>query len=300
MRKYIPLCLVLSGILSFNLYAEKPRRFVEFGLDTEVGLANNLTGVRDIMKKHVYLDLNSLSDSIKKEGINLNADIDTAVFFNVNIGAWGFGISSGVEGGINGNIPKSIFTLITQGNKDQHRFEGDVTVFGSIFADVAVDVHGQFGKLRVGVVPALYIPLIYIPKSTITYGLDSEENLSAWVESDIRVYSPFSLKDPDPSGAIQGLGFDLSLQAEYALLPFLDLGGTLSHIPLGGAVLNHQMRIYSEEFVIDGSSLLQDPTLDIPEFELQRKYTTGSYRVFRPLRFDVYALYRPLLVDFFT
>lgn len=300
MKKYMPLCLVLSSILSFHLYAEKPHRFVELGLDAGVGLANNLTGIRDIMKKHIFLDLNTLSDSIKDGGISINTDVDAGVFFNVNIGGWGVGISGGVEGGINGNIPKEIFTLITEGNLHQHTFEGDLTVFGSIFADTAVDVHGQFGKLRVGVVPALYIPLIYIPKSTITYNLDSEEKLYASVESDIQVYSPFSLKDPDPFAATQGLGCDISLQGEYALLPFLDLGGTLSHIPLSGAVLNHQMRLYSKKFAIDGSELLQNQTLEIPEFELEQEYTTGSHRVFRPLRFDVYALYRPLLVDFFA
>ncbi|MDR3115299.1 MAG: hypothetical protein LBU25_07250 [Treponema sp.] len=300
MKKYIPLCLVLSSILSLHLYAEKPRRFVEFGLDVGVGLANNLTGLQDIMKKNIYLDLDSLSHSIKEGGVSLNTDIDSAVFFNFNLGeVWGFGISSGIEGGINGNIPKSIFTLITQGNIRQHVFEGDLTVFGSLFVDTAVDVHAKFGKLRVGIVPALYIPLIYIPKSTINYGLESEENVHAWAESDIRVYSPFSLEDPDPAASMQSLGFDLSLQGEYALLPILDVGGTLSHIPLGGAVLKHQMRIYSEKFEIDESNLLQN-TLTIPEFELKQEYTTGSYRVFRPLRFDVYALYRPLVVDFFA
>ncbi|MDR2798608.1 MAG: hypothetical protein LBB80_09715 [Treponema sp.] len=301
MKKYIPLCLVLSSILSLHLYAEKPRRFVEFGLDAGVGLANNLTGVRDIMKKNIYLDLNSLSHSIKQGGVNLNTDIDTAVFFNFNMGEiWGFGISGGVEGAINGNIPKSIFTLITEGNINQHVLEGDLTVFGSIFADAAIDVHAKFGKLRVGIVPALYVPLIYIPKSTINYGLDSEERLYAWAESDIKVYSPFSLEDLDPSVVMQGSGFDLSLQGEYALLSMLDVGGTLSHIPLGGAVLHHQMRIYSEKIEINGDTLLTDQNLNIPEFELKQEYTTGSYRVFRPLRFDVYALWRPLRVDFFT
>jgi hypothetical protein len=274
---------------------------VEFGLDAGVGLANNLTGVRDIMKKNIYLDLNSLSHSIKQGGVNLNTDIDTAVFFNFNMGEiWGFGISGGVEGAINGNIPKSIFTLITEGNINQHVLEGDLTVFGSIFADAAIDVHAKFGKLRVGIVPALYVPLIYIPKSTINYGLDSEERLYAWAESDIKVYSPFSLEDLDPSVVMQGSGFDLSLQGEYALLSMLDVGGTLSHIPLGGAVLHHQMRIYSEKIEINGDTLLTDQNLNIPEFELKQEYTTGSYRVFRPLRFDVYALWRPLRVDFFT
>ena len=60
------------------------------------------------------------------------------------------------------------------------------------------------------------------------------------------------------------------------------------------------MRLYSKKFAIDGSELLQNQTLEIPEFELEQEYTTGSHRVFRPLRFDVYALYRPLLVDFFA
>ncbi|MDR2633963.1 MAG: hypothetical protein LBC51_10150 [Treponema sp.] len=301
MKKYIALCLVVSSILSLRLYAEKPRRLVELGFDAGAGLANNLTGIRDIMKKQVYLDLEALSRSISQNGIDLNTDFESKMFFNFNLSElWGFGISSGIEGSINGNIPKSFFTLLTEGNIHQHTFEGDFTVFGGIFANTAVDVHGTFGKLRVGIIPALYVPLIYIPRSGINYGLDTDTALNARAEADITVYSPFSLENPDSSTAMQGAGFDLSLQGEYALLPFLDLGGTLSHIPLGGAVLKHQMRVYSEEFTIDKDNLLQDPNLEIPEFEIKQEYTTGSYRVFRPLRFDVYALYRPLLVDFFS
>ncbi|MDR2393813.1 MAG: hypothetical protein LBD93_06635 [Treponema sp.] len=302
MKKYIPLCLVLSSILSLQLYAaEKPRRFVEFGVDLGGGLANNLTGVRDIMKKQVYLDMDALSRSIKDHGIDLNADIESAVFFNFNIGElWGFGISTGVEGSINGNIPKSFFTLLTEGNIHQHNFEGDFTIFGGIYTNTALDVHATFGKIRVGVIPALFVPLIYIPRSGINYGLYTDDNLSAHAKADIQIYSPFSLENPDPSVAMQGSGFDLSLQGEYALLPFLDLGGTLSHIPLGGAELKHKLQISTDTYEINGDKILEGEGLDIPDFELKREYTTGSYRVFRPLRFDVYALWRPLLVDFFS
>lgn len=308
MKKYIPLGLLLSSILSLPLYAERPRRFVEFGLDVGVGMANNLTGVRDIMKKNILLDLNALSDQIKNDGVSINTDIDTAVFFKFNAGEkWGFGISSGVEGAINGTIPKSLFTLITQGNINHHVLEGDFTVFGSIFADLSIEAHAQFGKrLRVGITPAMYVPLIYIPKSTIGYGLYAEDSLKAQVTGEIKVYSPFSLEQiregesSDYAKAIEGKGFDLSLQGEYALFPILDVGGTVSHIPLSGAVLSNQMTVSMVDFEIDGSKLLQDQNLEIPEFELKEEYTTTSQRVFRPLRFDVYGLYRPFKVDFFT
>jgi hypothetical protein len=310
MKKYIPLGLLLSSILSLQLYAEKPRRFVEFGADLGVGIANNLTGVRDIMKKNILLDLNALSDHIKKDGVSLNTDIDTAVFFKFNAGEkWGFGISSAVEGAINGNIPKSLFTLITEGNINHHVLEGDFTVFGSIFADLAIDAHAQFGKnLQIGITPAMYVPLIYIPKSTIRYGLYAEDSLHAQVTGKIKVYSPFSLEQirdgessVDYSKIISdGSGFDLSLYGEYAIFPILDVGGTLSHIPLKGAVLSNQMQVSMDDYTIDGSTLLQDQNLEIPDFELKEEYTSASYRVFRPLRFDVYGLYRPLKVDFFT
>ncbi|MDR2397685.1 MAG: hypothetical protein LBD74_02880 [Spirochaetaceae bacterium] len=300
MKKHLLLALILCVVLAGTLVAEKPRRIVEFGTDIGVGLANNLTGLNDILKKHIYLDLNSLSSNIKRTGVSINADLDTEVFLNVNIGNWGFGVSGGVEGSINGNLPKSLFTLIAQGNRDTYVLDGDITLFGGIFADTTLKGRAKFGKLTVGLSPAVFVPLIYIPKSTITYCLDTEETLQAWAESDIRVYSPFSLEDMDTSTAMQGAGVDLSLSAEYELLPLLDLGGVLSHIPLGGAELRHEMRISFDHFGIDGSNLLQDQTLDIPEFALKQEYYTGSYRAFRPLRLDLYALYRPLGVELFT
>jgi hypothetical protein len=305
MKKYVPLCLALSLTLSLSLFAEKPRRFVEFGSDLEAGLGNNWIGLRDILKKHILLDLNVLDGHIGKEGVSLHTDITGSVFFNFNAGEkWGFGISSNLEGAINGTIPQTFVTLITQGNKNNPVLEGDFTVYGSLFLDAALDVHARFGKLRVGLIPALYVPLLYIPQSTISYALHAEDQLSAQATGEIAIYSPFSLEQfqdgayPTANALLEGAGVDISLQGEYALLPMLDLGGTLSHVPLSGSVLHNQMRL-SSDFKIDGGNLLQDQNLEIPEFTLQEEYLDDvSYKVFRPLRFDVYALYRP--VDFFT
>jgi hypothetical protein len=60
----------------------------------------------------------------------------------------------------------------------------------------------------------------------------------------------------DLGAIMKGSGFDISLDAEYALLDsFLDVGTTITHIPLSAAVLNHSMAI-SADFEIEGDNIL--------------------------------------------
>jgi hypothetical protein len=52
------------------------------------------------------------------------------------------------------------------------------------------------------------------------------------------------------------------------------------------------------DFTIDGSNILSNSSIDIPEFELKQTYDDDvSYKVARPLSFDVYAMWKPLSTD---
>lgn len=284
------------------------RRYFEIGFGAGVGFGNNLIGAGDIFQKNIVIDLNDLGDKIGDKGVNLDFDVEGDLFFfNVNmLGNWGFGLRVGLDGGIYANIPKSFFTLIAEGNTKDHSPTGDFTVSGGIFADVGVNVHAKlFKKLKISLTPAMYVPIVYIPKSTIRYVLEAENSLSFAANAALTVYGPFSLDSGDNiqfdlSSLMEGTGFDLSLNAEYPLSFFsslgvgsLDVGATITHIPLSPAVLNYGIDVSIDDFKIDGSNILQGSMPEIPELELKKTNAKASYKVYRPLRFDFYALYKP-------
>jgi hypothetical protein len=277
------------------------RQRVEFGIDVGAGIDNDLIGIGDIFKKEIVIDLNKLYGTISDTGLNINVDVAAGLFLNIkNIeimeGLWDFGFSLGVDGRVNLNVPKSIFTFISKGNADQHYFNGLISASGGVFANVGLVGSAKFGKLRVGLKPVMYAPLLFIPRSGISYTLNTEESISFSSSGDIRIYSPFV-----ENGELK-FGVDLSANGEYALFPFLDVGGSLSSIPLVPAAMENGM-MYSlkmdEPFNVTTADLLEGTVKSLPDIDIDEgKPFTQKVNVFRPLRFDIYARYKPFNSEF--
>ena len=311
MKRYIPLSVFLVGA-ALAAYAEKPHRFVEIGVDAQAGAGNNLIGLTDMLKKHVVFDAGDMKKDFMDEGLKLNTDILADVFLNVNIGeAWGFGLSVGVSGGLYGNMPKSMLTFIAEGNVNNPSPSGDITAYGGIFADASFNLHTKIKRLKIGLTPSMFVPVVYIPKSSIHYKLEDQDSLLFATTGEINVYSPISLENLEHIEINDELiinllnhtrGFDLSLNAEFALFPhFLDLGLDMSRIPLVPATLEHQMNV-TADFVIDGGDLITGNSLEVDlEDKINMTYTAGhSYSVSRPLRFDFYANIMPFKTERLT
>jgi hypothetical protein len=306
-KRYAPLAAFLIA-LSAPAHAEQARRFFEIGVDAAAGFANNLLGAEDILKKNIVIDLNKFAD-VREDGFWINAGLDTAAFINVafgekvtgsckvNPGENGFGLSVGASGGVFANIPKSLLTFLGEGNINAHSPNGDFIAYGGVFADAEVDVHFKIAKkLRIGIVPAMYVPIIYIPKSSIHYRLEAEDALKFNTSGEINVYSPFSLEDLsniaiDADSLLDAKGFDLSLNTSYDILSFLNIGADIIHIPLIPSHLKYQMNI-TGNIAVDGSELIAGGSLDIPNLDtvIQQNYASNASKsVMRPLRFDFYG-----------
>jgi hypothetical protein len=158
-----------------------------------------------------------------------------------------------------------------------------------------------FEKLKISIAPAFYVPVIYIPKSVISYEVDS--NLKFNMVGKFDIYSAFSFDNKVPFNTAsffsQG-GVDVSLGAEYALFPVLDVGTTIRHIPLVPADLKNHL-YFSPQFGINGNDIKDwRLSISVPDGDVTSIYDTVSYRVLRPLRFDFYGLFKPLKTDLFV
>jgi len=292
---------------------KRTRQRFEFGLaisDIRIGLDNSLLGIGEIFQEELVIDLNKIGSSIRDGGMNLNVDGSVDILhldiLNIKIqeGLWNFGFFINTDGRINLNVPKSLFTLISEGFFDQHLFEGMISASGGVYANTGVSASAKYGKLRAGVKPTLFSPLVFIPRSGISYRLDTEDAIDFSTEGEIMVYYPL-----DESGNFTGLnfGFDLTLDGEYALFPFLDVGGSLSRIPFAPATLRNRMKMSMSnlEFHLDGDKILQGEMPELPNFNgddpenplFENVFDTEPRKVFRPFRFDTYARYKPFSTE---
>jgi hypothetical protein len=102
-------------------------------------------------------------------------------------------------------------------------------------------------------------------------------------------------------GALEGWGLDASFDTEYALNPRWDLGASVDNLPLYPAHLRYgaQFRFnYLLDFGIDKllEDLISGNSIDLPPPDSLEPvfYDNLAFQVFRPLRFDFYAAWKPL------
>jgi len=304
MKKYLTLILFVVLLAPLHAqeeeYVKKPfsfaRQHFEFGFDAGAGFANDLFGFRDFFQKDILIDLNKIESDVGSDGFNMRADVLADFFINImNLkifgGSWNFGVYGEATGNVALNLPKSIFTLINKGNFNQRTFSGMISASGGVYAETAFKAVAKYSKLQIGVTPALFSPILYMPKSGINYHLDTNDGVYLKSDGEIVVYGNSLIIQ----NGEQNYGFDLSAYGQYSLFSFLDIGGRVSHIPLAPAVLNNRMRLVMEEvdFGLSGQQLMNGDDIQFPEVNFNEEYDTAKVKVIRPLRFDIYARLKP-------
>ena len=296
-----------------------PRRLWEAGSLTGINLANNVGSIRDLFYKNLVIDLDKMNRDTPKDGLRLNLDLGFHGFINVNPNKnaktegpgetvwerdWGVGGFLGGNGRVDVHLPKDLITLVSQGNYDQHNVTGTLAVSGAAYAEAGLKGHMTLlvldRKLRLEAAPAWFLPIAYIPRSTLDITLVTEDRLQVSTNADASVYMPF-----DAKGQMKDFGGgDLSVSGEYALFPILDLGAAIFHILVIPARLSNKAGFGFENdlYVEDVFQWMQkdNPMDDMGDFKLSDLASTKEIWVVRPLRFDVYALFRPLRNDFLT
>jgi len=309
------------------------RQYFEIGFGAGIGFDNGLLGLNDILKKKIVIDLAKIVQGIPEDGAGLNFSLSSNFFMNVmNIhigkGLWDIGLIADVDGGVGMNIPKSLFTLIAEGNSEQHDSSGKISASGGIFTEIGLKGSAKYivkeRTLSFGFKPAFFVPAVYIPSSTgISYHLYTErpkyddtgkiilddagkpvteEGLFLDTKDGISIYTPTPFNHIEASRFFIGPnGFDLSLEGEYAFFPFLDIGGSLTNIPLSPATLSSEMILGLDSFSIEleGEDIISRNTHDPPEFEFGDPVYRNNVKlqVYRPLRFDLYARYKPFISE---
>jgi hypothetical protein len=279
---------------------------------TELKFGNNLVGLGDIFTKQMVVDLDRMNSRVGDKGAAFGFDFGvTPLRINVNpTRRWGGGGGTSITGRFDLAIPKEFLNLIAEGNEGgRANTSGEFAISGSVFYEIGINVHGTLpffgGKLSFGVDPAFYSPLLYIPRSGINYTLETRDKIRVAVGGNYRVYSPIDTDSADTGDVFSSGGIDVSLSAEYALFTRLDLGLSISHIPMLPARMSKGYELSIPDTDIINVTDLTQVDLDnlINEVEITGgdNYTSlPALTIFRPMRLDFYNIYRPFKSDIFS
>jgi hypothetical protein len=308
--------VLITGIMSLS--AETPvefstgetHRMLEFGVDGGAYVANNLLRLSDVFNVRKTLTVDLANAYVRELSAAAGGEAD--VFFNVNLrNGYAIGVFAGLDGVFYGTASESLMRLLSRGNVGSGSFSGNLDMGGSVFAEAGIKGTGKFDRLRLAVKPAVFAPIIFVPASRADYSVDITENgVKVHGLFDLNVYSVYALdtlgEETNPfSGGNDAfpLGFDISAGAEYALLPALDIGTSVSHIPIIPARMSHKMHI-GAEYEFETGELLDSITagdIKLPDPELVTSYDNNTtFYAFRPPRFNFYVNYRPVDTGLFV
>jgi hypothetical protein len=289
---------------------EDHHRFVEFGVDLGLGVANNMVGVNDILTKNIVLDLNALAEKLPNGGSFSLAPILAGFVLNVNIGnqngligsRFGFGVFGGVDGGIYTTIGKNLFTMLSEGNLNSHNMDDDIVASGGLFAEAGIHAYANMNRWTFGVRPSVFFPVAYVPTAKLTWKLMTDPSFQVGAGGDeIKLYTPFDLDKIDVGSLFSFAGVDITLSARYALATWLNLGVVANHVPILPAKGDYFLTAYQLNVDMGmGENPMSDMSMNT-DFSLNKANAKGakeSLSIVRPLTFDVYAEWQILELKF--
>jgi hypothetical protein len=312
--KKLAALLLLFG-LALSLWAQdKPRRFVEAGLDVGGSFANSYLRTGDVFKETIVLDLSKLASDLGN-GLGVLLDARGEAFVNFNLGAvWGFGLFAGVDAIGQFKIPQSMVELLSEGNKPGHTYSENLGLGAAVFLEAGFWASAKIRRIKFTVRPAYFLPLAYLDNPRVNYAFALEDNGTIAMEGnyDIEMYTPVPLNGiagiedfdmlPDKINAemFEKGGLDLVLRAEYPVYHNFTIGASLGHIPLIPAQLTNKYSLHGGFSIRNTIENILDNDFEMPNIDPDSEYGEGHKAIFRPFRIGVDAVYRPFNIRLLT
>lgn len=310
-------------------------RIFELGFGLNAGVSNNYFALSDLLTEEIVLDFNKISDDLSKNGLRLNLATDADFFINVNTKKLnlGFFVDADIDG--YSSVPKALIDFIANGNVLDVPMEDELGIGGTAYAVIGASVGWKFKvgfvdeydedtrkSLAIKLTPQFFMPVFHVPNPQNSLFLKASSNgsVTASANADVSVYTPFSLENFDPgqiASVFSSGGLDFTVEAEYPLFKFLDLGVRVSNFPLKPAKLNNVTKVkVSASASIDENGVLgfyQDELSSSEENgseseteETESSFIETNYKledvqyfeeettIYRPFKIAFLASYRPL------
>ena len=280
MKKILSIICALCIVTFAFAEIDPPHRYFEIGTEVHVGVSNNWFSVPDFFQETLVVDLNKMADNLSS-GLTLDALLDARVNVAINGGkVFRMNIFAGAYGQGMVNISQEMLEFLANGNANTPNNTITAKLGTDINAYVEAGVRFQsiIQNLGICVTPTVFVPVAYVPQVVATGKVEPQEDGSmiATGKADIKAYSVVPLNDPtniDINALLKDVGVDFSIGAQYAILPSLDVGLEVLHIPALAASLRNEA-----SFSLNADYKV-NPVLDSATGGTDGKYFEGSYEM---------------------
>ncbi len=305
------LCIFVSSMIFAEL--NPPHRYFEVGLDIGTNIGNNWINLSDIQNETLVLDFTEMANNLK-DGYKIDFNSNVKTYFNINAkDHLRIGFFAGVDGIGALKLSQSLLDFVGNGNASgDHSINAAVGMDMSLYLESGFSLKTFLGKLGIGMTSTMFIPAIYVPRreSSVNVSFLDDASIRMKAKTDFTMYSLFNLENSetisvDLSHYTSDAGLDISLGSEYALMPSLDVGLSLNHIPIVPAKMRYKMS-YSMEIeenlgsIIDMSSSeeSEENSFDnisdkITSEEITYTELENPYTIYRPVELCAAAKFRP-------
>jgi hypothetical protein len=279
-------------------------RIFELGfLNLNLGLSSDILGFSDgllsfasIFQETIVLDMDNFSDGLR---INLGIGI-VPVYFNINLGSWGIGISTNLEAMGNFGLSGKLLTL-------SRAIDDKPDMNGALFASVGINTFFNIKKFKIKFKPSLFYTIAYF-KPDITYTFDPDSGNILKFDYDMQIYTAFPAEDAGNFGNDPDItptpGFDFSLGVEYALSKDFDIGLEFINIPIVPSVLKSYVQYLGSIGGDEPIDLFGDGMDSLfsmfDDSDSEPIYGTGYLETRRPFRMSAFINWRVLGTPFLT
>ena len=282
MKKVLSIICALCIVTFAFAEIDPPHRYFEIGTEVHVGVSNNWFSVPDFFQETLVVDLNKMADNLSS-GLTLDALLDARVNVAINGGkVFRMNIFAGAYGQGMVNISQEMLEFLANGNANtpNNTITAELGTDINAYVEAGVRFQSIIKNLGISVTPTVFVPVAYVPQVVATGKVEPQEDGSmiATGKADIKAYSVVPLNDPtniDINALLKDVGVDFSIGAQYAILPSLDVGLEVLHIPAWAASLRNEA-----SFSLNADYTV-NPVLNsaMGDTDTDGKYFEGSYEM---------------------
>lgn len=316
MRKLFCLVLLSCGLCTLHAELNPPHRYFELGVDVEAAVANSWFTIPDFFQETLVVDFTEMSQQLRG-GFAVNFDVNAGVNMDINVGSvFRFGVFGGLSGSGQFNLSQGVIDFLAKGNASgDHSIEAGMSIDSLLYAEAGASFQTFVKKLGISFSPAMFLPVVYIPRTEMTAQvMPSADGTKVDARADAAVYSILGIEQFESAINvneildINNMGLDISLGAEYALFPFLDIGVSVRNIPIIPGRLKYKTDVtasfeYSTEGLFDSmlgkdnesgeGEKSSDESSDAVKLPEKSQYLEDPQTVRRPTYIGFAASYRP-------
>ena len=262
LKKILFALLIITFASSIFAEINPPARFFEIGLEATATAANSYFSLgKDVFGTedgYIHFNFNKMAEDMLDSGFTVNLGGDMQSWVALNLGKLlrikpfvGLSVESRF------NLPGSLFEFFASGNKIDEPTVIGIDMSADFIAQFGIEITSSvklFGKrILITATPAAYAPLMHLSGNAgeVSFMAKSDGSLEGKFAFDTSVYSVLDMSQSTEgvdtmellAKFSENLGYDFGIGVEFPFFKNLDIGVSISNIPVIPARIKYRNQV---------------------------------------------------------